>query len=340
MITISVCMIVKNEEKILARCLDCVKTLADEIIIVDTGSSDSTKDIAAKYTNKIYDFKWIDDFSAARNYSLDKATMDYIYIADADEVIDDENIARFETLKKGLLPEIDVVQMKITNQLAFNTVYNFDTEYRPKLFKRLRPFRFQDPVHETLILSPCIFDSDVEIRHMPLSNHASRDIDVMLKATRSGKGLSSKLIDLYARELYIAGTDEDFLNAGDYFHSVLADPSSTGDDITAAECVAAKCAVLCGDTNSLLKISLKNISGDQSSEVLCQLGDYFSESGDFSEALIWYQAAAGSQSRLNLHYSGDIPLKLMADCYEALGDARAAQGMREAAQSWIPPENN
>lgn len=340
MITISVCMIVKNEEKILARCLDCVKTLADEIIIVDTGSSDGTKDIAAKYTDKIYDFKWIDDFSAARNYSLDKATMDYIYIADADEVIDEQNIARFETLKKGLLPEIDVVQMKITNQLAFNTVYNFDTEYRPKLFKRLRPFRFQDPVHETLILSPCIFDSDVEIKHMPLSNHAARDIDVMLKATRSGKRLSSKLIDLYARELYIAGTDEDFLNAGDYFLSILADTSSTGDDITAAECVAAKCAALCRDTNSLLKISLKNISGDQSSEVLCQLGHYFSESGDFSEALIWYQAAAGSQSRLNLHYSGDIPLKLMADCYEALGDTRAAQDMREAAQSWIPPDNN
>ena len=74
MITISLCMIVKNEEKVLARCLDSIADLMDEIIIVDTGSSDNTKEIAKKYTDKIYDFAWIDDFSAARNYSFSKAT--------------------------------------------------------------------------------------------------------------------------------------------------------------------------------------------------------------------------------------------------------------------------
>ena len=59
MITISLCMIVKNEEKVLARCLDSIADLMDEIIIVDTGSSDNTKEIAKKYTDKIYDFAWI-----------------------------------------------------------------------------------------------------------------------------------------------------------------------------------------------------------------------------------------------------------------------------------------
>ena len=73
MITISLCMIVKNEEKVLARCLDSIADLMDEIIIVDTGSSDNTKEIAKKYTDKIYDFAWIDDFSAARNYSFSKS---------------------------------------------------------------------------------------------------------------------------------------------------------------------------------------------------------------------------------------------------------------------------
>ena len=63
--TISVCMIVKNEEKVLARCLDSLEGLYDELIIVDTGSSDSTKSIAAGYTDKIFDFEWINDFSAA-----------------------------------------------------------------------------------------------------------------------------------------------------------------------------------------------------------------------------------------------------------------------------------
>ena len=61
MITISLCMIVKDEEDVLGRCLDSVKNIADEIIIVDTGSKDKTKEIAYKYTNKVYDFKWADE---------------------------------------------------------------------------------------------------------------------------------------------------------------------------------------------------------------------------------------------------------------------------------------
>ena len=70
MIEISLCMIVKNEEKILTRCLDSVADLVDEIVIVDTGSTDATKKIAANYTDKIYDFTWVDDFSAARNFAF------------------------------------------------------------------------------------------------------------------------------------------------------------------------------------------------------------------------------------------------------------------------------
>ena len=99
MITISLCMIVKNEERILKRCLDSVRDLVDEIIIVDTGSTDATKWIAAGYTDKIYDFTLNDDFSAARNFAFSKATKEYIYSADADEVLSEENRRRFRLLK-------------------------------------------------------------------------------------------------------------------------------------------------------------------------------------------------------------------------------------------------
>ena len=68
MISISLCMIVKNEEDVLERCLESVKLIADEIIIVDTGSTDKTKEIACKFTNKLYNFEWIDDFAAAKSY--------------------------------------------------------------------------------------------------------------------------------------------------------------------------------------------------------------------------------------------------------------------------------
>ena len=92
-----------------------------------TGSTDRTKEIAAKYTDRVYDFGWIHDFSAARNYAFSLATCEYIYSADADEVLDGENRERFRVLKEHLLPEVEIVQMKYGNQLQFNTVYNYDS---------------------------------------------------------------------------------------------------------------------------------------------------------------------------------------------------------------------
>jgi glycosyltransferase involved in cell wall biosynthesis len=87
-------MIAKNEEKWLEQCLNSVKEIADEIIIVDTGSADKTKEIAKKFGAKIYDFKWIDDFSAARNESLKHATKDWILVLDADEVIERNDLEK------------------------------------------------------------------------------------------------------------------------------------------------------------------------------------------------------------------------------------------------------
>ena len=88
---LTLCMIVKNEEETLDKCLNSAKELVDEIVVVDTGSNDKTKEIALKYTNKVYDFKWCNDFSVARNFSLSKASNDWVLILDADEVIKDYN---------------------------------------------------------------------------------------------------------------------------------------------------------------------------------------------------------------------------------------------------------
>lgn len=102
MATISLCMIVKNEEKVLARCLDSVKPAVDEIVILDTGSTDATKDVAARYTDRIYDFPWVDDFSAARNASFAKASMTFTMWLDADDVLLPEDLEALIQLKSQL----------------------------------------------------------------------------------------------------------------------------------------------------------------------------------------------------------------------------------------------
>lgn len=140
----------------------------DEIIIADTGSSDATKKIAQKYTDKVYDFEWTGNFSDARNFVASKATKEYIYTADADEYLDADNQKKLAQLKQILLPEIEMVQMIIiVTKEEFNTVYNFEKEYRPKLYRRLRAFQWIDPIHETLRIDPIVYDSQIEIIHEP-----------------------------------------------------------------------------------------------------------------------------------------------------------------------------
>ena len=109
---ISLCMIAKNEQANLKKCLNSVKDLVDEIIIVDTGSTDKTKEIAKKFGAKIVDFKWKDDFSAARNECLKHATKDWILVLDADEAIDENGSKEIKELIKKeydayLLPQIN-----------------------------------------------------------------------------------------------------------------------------------------------------------------------------------------------------------------------------------------
>ena len=88
--SLSVCLIVKDEEAVIARCLNCAAKFADEIIVVDTGSSDGTVAEVKKFTDEVYFYKWNDDFSAARNFSLEKAGCDFVMWLDADDVISDE----------------------------------------------------------------------------------------------------------------------------------------------------------------------------------------------------------------------------------------------------------
>lgn len=326
MITISLCMIVKNEEKVLGRCLDSVADLVDELIIADTGSTDRTKAIAEKYGAVIYDFPWIDDFSAARNFVFSKATKEYIYTADADEVLDEANREAFRLLKSTLLPDIEIVQMKYRNQLQFQTVYNFDEELRPKLFKRLREFCWEAPIHETVRLTPIVYDSDIAIDHLPEASHAGRDLDSFYRQCSKGYRLTSRLHNMYARELLLAGEKEDFVKATPFFEESAGDVERSPEEVTEACLVLAHGARLQKDAVSLLKYTAKVLAGEGNSECCCELGWFYEEQKDYEEAAIWfYNAAFETSPVLNIRSANREPLEGLIRCYEAMNCPEQAE---------------
>lgn len=334
MIQISLCMIVKNEEKILARCLDSVADLMDEIIIVDTGSTDATKEIAAHYTDKIYDFTWVDDFSAARNFAFSKATKEYIYSADADEVLSDENRERFRILKEALMPEVEIVQMKYGNQMQHGTVYNYDEEYRPKLFKRQREFVWVEKIHETVRLEPIVYDSEIVITHLPECSHAKRDLQNFAKQIKQGVRLSKRLHGMYARELYLTGDAEDFAQAAEFFISSAADADRSAEEMTEACCVAARAARFSGHDRLFFKYCSKVIAGEGCSEICCEMGHYHEDAGDYDEAAIWYyNAAYETVPVLSLAAGNTEPLEGLVRCYRQLG-------LEEQVQSYLAELEN
>ncbi len=328
--TISLCMIVKNEEKILRRCLDSLKGIYDEAIIVDTGSTDATKAIAAEYTDKVYDFEWVYDFSKARNYAMSLATCDYIYMADADEVLDEENRQKFLRLKAALDGEVEVVQMYYVNQLSNGSVYNYDREPRAKLYKRERKFTFIDPIHEVIRELPVVYDSDIDIMHMQQESHSGRDLETFRRAiVRDGK-LSNRLIDMYARELVIDGKDEDFSMAYDFFAEIVESGEYPEDALRAAYIVLAECALLAGDEKELIKYSLKDIASGGSAEMCCILGVYFEKKADYNESFMWYyNARYETEPLLNIRSSKQIPVQGLIRVLDATGQSEAASKYRE-----------
>lgn len=142
---LSVSMIVKNEERYLPQCLDSIKDFVDEIVITDTGSADSSKEICSKYTDKLYDYKWDDSFANARNNSLSKCTGDWVISLDADEVIP---VGTFLYIYDLILNGTGDAYIFPIRNLMQDGSYSISTTTR--LFKN-KPFvRFKGRVHETV----------------------------------------------------------------------------------------------------------------------------------------------------------------------------------------------
>ena len=202
MVSISLCMIVKNEEDVLARCLDSAAELVDEIVIVDTGSTDRTREIAARYTDKIFDFLWRDDFAAARNESFSHAAMDYCLWLDADDVLLEEDQEKFRALKEELDPGVSVVMAPYHTGFDGSGRVTF-SYYRERLIKNRAGMNWVGAVHEVVPLIGTVLYGDFAVTHKKTRpSDPDRNLRIYQSQLEAGKELEPRQQFYYGRELY------------------------------------------------------------------------------------------------------------------------------------------
>ena len=165
--TISLCMIVKNEEGNLRELLSGVKVLFDEIIIADTGSTDNSIQVARELGARVFEFKWCDDFAAARNFSISKATSDYIFWLDADDRMDQQNINRFLALKWKLRAEKDPLALLFTICSALEQGRSQSIFQQLRLFPNVSGVKFEGRIHEQVF--PSLHRLGIPIRSVDIN---------------------------------------------------------------------------------------------------------------------------------------------------------------------------
>ena len=178
MATISLCMIARNEEKFIAAAINSVRNFVDEIIVVDTGSIDNTAELCRQLGASVFHFKWVDDFSAARNFAVSKASSDWVLILDADEEIHPLEVPKLKQLSDLQCDAVVFTQKNFSNTPGFGFVTQpsrgfkgFFPSFITRMFRNGRGIVFEGPVHESVdsslkkIGAKAAFTPEVSINH-------------------------------------------------------------------------------------------------------------------------------------------------------------------------------
>ena len=344
MITLSVCMIVKNEADVLARCLDCIKGIADEIIVVDTGSTDATKEIAKEFTPFVYDFAWCDDFAAARNFSFSKATMEYTMWLDADDIITEEDRAKLLLLKAELAPEVDLVLMKY--DVAFDNHGNSTLSYyRERIFRTALQYQWVGEIHEVIPQRGVAEHREISIQHRKLHpTEQGRNLRIFERMLAEGKSLDPRQQYYYGRELmYNARYPE----AKKQLAAFLEDGRGWVENNIAACKDLALCQYTLGEAEAALQSLLRSLIYDAPrAELCCDIGKHFLDRGAYRVAAFWYElAATRPMDDKNGGFClpdcyGYIPYMQLCVCYDRLGERKKAEEYNEKAGRLKPEDKS
>jgi len=338
--TLSVCLIVRDEEDSLARCLESVREIADEVIVVDTGSRDGTVDVARRFGAEVHEFEWCDDFAAARNAAIAKANSNWILIVDADEEMPRESGEQIQELLRAGVPG-PVCQVTTLVPTRGPGRYASCLAGHLRLFRNGLGFRFEGAVHEQLVdeggrpVERVVFTGIPVLHHGYLESEDALDEraqrNVRLLAARAAAEPDNPVV------LFYLGAAR--LGQGDV-EAAVDDLTRALEEMRSAGALHKKVAVLLAEAlgvaerapqaEAVLRESLEGRPEDP--ELLCALGNLLEERGRTDEAVEVYRAATRGRFGPEIDYHDFTcrdakPRGRLAAIYLAHG--RAEEAMRE-----------
>jgi glycosyltransferase involved in cell wall biosynthesis len=348
--TLSICIIVKNEEEVIARCLSSTGAVADEIIIVDTGSTDNTLAICSQFPVNIHHFTWCDNFAAARNYSFGLAKSDYILWLDADDVLKPEDLHKLEALKPQLQHDVYYLKYDYALDEHGNPVC---TLFRERIVKNDERFRWKYPVHEVIDCSQAAsFEyQDIVITHHRTSNgfaaDKNRNLAILINNIADPRYSGDARMWYYLGKEY--QDDGQFQHAIEAFKQSMALNNGWVEDQVSCQYRIAQCYYALVNTDSdasdcklkayyHAKQAIK--MDDRLAEPYYVLGLLAYDDQLFDEAIFWFKKCLRPLpdilSPVNKPVYTLQPLLHLMFCYHAMGDHLQANEYNEQALALKP----
>ncbi|WP_219914497.1 glycosyltransferase family 2 protein [Thalassobacillus sp. CUG 92003] len=335
-------MIVKNEEDHLARCLQSVQHLVNEIIVVDTGSTDNTKSIAREFNANVYEFNWVDDFSKARNFSFKQATKDYIFWLDADDVLLEEEQQKLASLKQNTVNQPDAISMVYVLARDENNTVTHSVR-RNRLVKRCNNFQWHGAVHEYLEVGGNILQSDIQVTHLKEDTGISyRNLHIYETMIANGAEFSPRDLYYYANECY---DHEQFEKAVNAYKKFIDTEKGWVEDIIAAYGKLADCYISLNDSLAAIDALYQSFHYDiPRAENCCRLGYIYVHFRELNQAIFWYELATRLDydsvkekgGFVNSNCYTWLPHLQLCVCYDALQNHAKAYYHNSRAKEYNP----
>jgi glycosyltransferase involved in cell wall biosynthesis len=349
---LSVCLIVKNEEEVMERCLSAILPIADEIIVVDTGSTDNTVAICNKFPVKMYAFEWCDDFSAARNYAFEQATEAYILWIDADDILKPEEAAKLKLLKENLYADVYYLKYDYSQDEKGNSQCMLDRE---RIIKNNQNFLWKYPIHEVIDCNHALSKEYTDIvithkrTHTGYAADRNRNLNILEKAIQLPQYAADARMQYYlGKEYQDSGQFEKAIRA---FKTALE--INTGwieDNISAHIKIAQSYVALNSDGENMIhkksmaahhaKQAIK--SDNRWAEPYFILGQIAFDDKLFEEAIFWFEKCLmplpDIMSPVNKQFYTIFPLTHLMFCHDALKDHQKASLYNERALEIKPDD--